>query len=185
MQRQFSRRLKKRTDYKQRLALLKAGEHRAVVRKSLNNIHVQIISYDIKGDRTVLENTSSNLKKLGWKAHCGSIPAAYLTGYQTGKKVLSIGVKKVIADIGLQTTSKENSLYAVFKGLKDSGVDINIGDSIPRDEKIKGKHIADYAKKLKSLSKDRYEKQFSLYIKNNLDPENLEKHFDEIKQKIK
>lgn len=184
MQRQFSRRLQKRTDYKQRLALLKSGEHRLVVRKSSNSIHIQVVSFDVKGDRTLVENTSSNLKKLGWKAHCGSIPAAYLVGYQTGKKVLSMGVKKVVPDIGLHTTSKENSLYAAFKGIQDSGVEINIGADVPSDEKIRGKHIADYAKKLKT-DRQRYEKQFSLYIKNNLDPENLEKHFDEVKSKIK
>ena len=32
---------------------------------------------------------------------------------------------------------------------------------------------------------EKYEKQFSAYIKNNLDPENLEKHFEEIRSKIK
>ena len=183
MERQFSRRLQKKTDFKQRLALLKSGLPRFVVRKSLSNIHIQLVTYDKKGDKTLLEDVSSNLKKLGWKAHCGSIPAGYLIGYKTGKTALTLGVDKAIADIGLQNSTKENVLYAVLKGIKDSGIDIDIGDVVPDDAKLRGKHIADYAKILKA-DKSRYEKQFSAYIKNNFDPQNIEKHFDEIKGKI-
>jgi len=183
MQRQFLRRIDKKTDYKQRLALLKSGIPRIVVRKSTSNIHVQIIKYERNGDRTVLEDVSSNLKKLGWKAHCSNIPAGYLIGYKVGKNALIIGIKEAVADIGLQNSTKENIIYAVLKGIKDSGIDINIGDAVPDDAKIKGSHISSYAKLLKK-DKNIFEKQFSLYLKNNMDPENIEKHFDEIKEKI-
>ena len=58
-----------------------------------------------------------------------------------------------------------------------------IGNNIlPSMDRIKGKHIAEYAKKLKGS--DRYNRQFSSYNKNHMTPEDLPKHFDEAKEKI-
>src|SRR3989338_11379094 len=77
---QFRRRREKKTDYVQRLALLKSGKPRLVVRRAGNNFRVQIIDFTPEGDKTLVEVASSMLKKYGWKGHCGSMPAAYLTG---------------------------------------------------------------------------------------------------------
>ena len=184
MQRQFLRRIQKKTDYKARLAMLKSGLPRAVVRKSLGIIHLQIIKYDRKGDITLIEDSSGSLRKDGWKAHCGNIPAAYLIGYKLGKKALTLGIEKAISDIGLQKSTKEGVIYAALKGIQDSGLDINIGEITPDDNKIKGGHISSFAKKLKAEDKARYEKQFSEYIKNDFDPANIEKHFEEVKNKL-
>ena len=46
----FRRKREGRTDYKKRLAMLKSGKARLVVRKTLKNIYAQIIKYDAKGD---------------------------------------------------------------------------------------------------------------------------------------
>jgi len=37
---------------------------------------------------------------------------------------------------------------------------------------------------LKENDPERYEKQFSSYLKNGLKPENISKHFEEVKNKI-
>ncbi len=184
MERQFLRRIKKRTNYKRRLALLKSGLPRLVIKKSINNIHVQIISYERQGDKTLLEDVTKNLRKLGWKGHCGNMPSAYLIGYKIGKAALAKGIKSVVPDIGLQDSTKENVLYAAVKGAKDAGLNINLGKIAADDKKIKGSHISEYAKKLKSENEERYQKQFSSYIKSGLNPADIEKHFEEIKSKI-
>src|SRR3989338_4310797 len=105
MQRHFLRRIQKRTDYKQRLGLLKSGLHRIVIRKSINDIRVQVVQYDRKGDITRLEDRASSLKRLGWKAHCANMPAAYLIGYKIGRKMLASGIKQAVADIEIGRAS--------------------------------------------------------------------------------
>ncbi len=61
--RPFKRRWQQKTDYRARLKLLKSGLPRFVVRRGHNNIHIQIIRYEPAGDKTILEDISSNLKE--------------------------------------------------------------------------------------------------------------------------
>ena len=82
----FRRRREGKTDYRNRLALLKSGKYRLVVRKSLKYITVQIIEYDEVGDRTVVSVSSKQLRTFGWQFSCDNIPAAYLTGILIAKK---------------------------------------------------------------------------------------------------
>jgi len=180
----FKRRRKKRTDYRKRLALLKSGRIRLVVRRTLNNIHVQAIEYREGGDKTILEMSASDLEKYGWKGHLANIPAAYLTGFLIGLKCLKNGIKKAILDIGLQTSVKGNAIYAAVMGAIDSGLEIPVNrDILPSENRVKGLHIAEYAKKLKE-NKEKYEKQFSAYLKNGLEPEKLPEHFEDVKKRI-
>ena len=163
--------------------MLKSGLHRIVIRKSINDIRVQVVQYDRKGDITRLEDRASSLKRLGWKAHCANMPAAYLIGYKIGRKMLASGIKQAVADIVLQSTTKGNSLFAVVRGAKDAGIGINLGEEASSMDVISGKNIADYAKLLKN-DKERYQKQFSAYLKNGLEPEKIEEHFRIIKEKL-
>lgn len=180
----FKRRMEKKTDYRQRLALIKSGDTRLAVRRNLNNIHIQAIQYKEDGDRTILEESASSLKKYGWKGHLANIPAAYLTGFLIGSKCIKKGIKKAILDIGLQTSVKGNAIYAAALGAMDAGLEIPVNKEILPDEKrIRGMHIAEYAKKLKH-DKESYEKQFSSYLKNGFEPEKLPEHFEDIKKKI-
>ncbi len=180
----FRRRYQEKTDYVQRLALLKSGRPRLVIRKSLNNFRIQLITNDASGDRTVTEVFSKTLQKYGWKGHGGSISAGYLTGYLAGLSAQKHSIKEAVVDLGLQTSVKGSSLYAAALGVKDSGVSVNIGkEAVPHTDRIAGKHVADYAVKLKS-SQDKYKKQFAAYLKNGLNPEELPKHFEEVKKNI-
>lgn len=181
----YRRRREARTDYRSRRDLLASGKSRAVIRKSLNGYSIQLIQFDTKGDKTQVSTNSSDLRKLGWKAHTGSIPAAYLTGYIFGLKAIKKNQEEGIVDIGLARSIKGSGYYAVIKGMIDAGFKINCSkEMFPSEQAITGKIIENYAKELLK-DKDKYTKQFSLYIKAGLKPEELNKHFEEIKKKAK
>jgi len=185
MFRKLKRRTKKKTDYRQRLSLLKSGKPRLVVRKGLKNILAQIIKYEPEGDKILLSMLSKNLKKFGWLADYSNIPASYLTGLLLGRNALKKNIREVVADIGLQRSTKENKIYALDKGCIDAGLKIHIDEKImPSDERIKGKYIEEYAKILKQTNPDKYKKQFSSYLNNKIEPEEISKHFEEVKKRI-
>lgn len=181
---QFRRKMEGKTDYSKRLKLLKSGKPRMVIRKSLKNILVQIVEYVPQGDKVIASAHSSELKKLGWQMSCSNIPASYLTGYLLGKKAGQKKIKECILDSGLYTSVKGNRIYAALKGAIDAGMSVPASKEIlPPEDRISGKHIAEFAKKIKG-SKD-FSHQFSAQNKSGVLPEGITKHFEEIKQKIR
>ncbi len=140
----FRRRREGRTDYRGRLALIKSGKHRAVVRKSNKHMRIQLVSYDDKGDIIVATAVSTELAKLGWKQSGNSTPGAYLTGYLAGKRAREKGVNEAVLDIGLKRPIKGSVLFAATKGLVDAGVQIpHDEEMLPSDDRVKGKHLKD------------------------------------------
>lgn len=179
----LKRRREKKTNYRKRLKLLLSRMPRLVIRRKLNNIISQIIEYHEDGDKTLIEITSKHLKKFNWLGHNGNIPSAYLVGFLIGKEALTKNIKKVVLDIGLQRSIKGNAIYACVKGALDAGLKIPVSkDMLPDESRIKGEHIANYAK---ILHNEKYKQQFSHYLKSNLLPEELPKHFDETLRKIR
>lgn len=173
-----------RTHYKKRLALLKSGQHRLVIRKSLNFIIAQIIEYNPEGDKILVSATSKELKKLGWKLHTANIPSAYLTGLLLGMKAKNKKVGSAILDLGLQSPIKGGKINAALKGVVDSGIQINCSEEIfPPEDRINGSHIAGYAGNLKQDG-DKYNKQYSKCVKEGGKPEDITKSFEETKKKI-
>lgn len=179
---EFRRKREKKTDYKNRLKLLLNDNPRLVVRKSSKNMFIQLVSYETKGDKIIVSAKTSELKNLGWNFGCGNIPAAYLVGYLIGKRMIAKGIKETILDIGLQ--GKGNRLFAVLKGVIDTGIIIPHNDkSLPSDELIKGEHITKYTELL-SADKEKHDKQFSAYIKNNCNTKDISKIIDQVKEKM-
>lgn len=180
----YKRKREGKTDYKKRIKLLASRIPRIIVRKSANNFILQLAEFNPKGDKIILTVNSQQLKKIGWKGHTGNLCTAYLTGLLFGEKSKDKKVKNAILDTGIYTPIKGSSIYAALQGVIDSGVKVPHSEEILiKESRIKGEHIASYAK-LISQDKARYEKQFSVYLKNNLKPEDLPKHFEEIKNKI-
>jgi len=180
----FRRKRKGLTNYKKRLKLLLSGKRRLVIRKSLNNILAQVVEYTPKGDNVILSAHSSELNKLGWKVSKGSVPGSYLTGLLLGKKAKEKGLNDFILDIGLNKSVKGCRPYALLKGVVDCGINIpHSGEILPSEDRIKGEHIKKYAALIKG-NEQQYKKRFSLYIKNNVDPENITKLFEETKKRI-
>ncbi len=176
----FRRRREGKTRYKKRLAFLKSKLPRFVVRKTNKQIIVQLIDFSPEGDKTLVYVGKKQLSAYGWPVR-NNTPTAYLTGLLAAKLALKKGIKKAIFDIGLNTPSKGNLVFAAALGAQEAGLDL--GFSVELDEaRVKGEHISNYAK---SLSGDDYKKRFSSYLAEKKKPEELPKLFEDIKSKIK
>lgn len=176
------RRREQKTDYRQRLALLKSRKPRLVVRRTLSYVHAQLVRYEPDGDRTILEVSSKHLAAYGWKGHGGNLPAAYLTGMLIALKAQQQGIADAVLDIGLQRSIANSAMFACAAGARAGGLNVPLG-SVPPYERLSGASIAAYAKLLKA-SKERYQRQFGAYLKANVDPEQLPAHFEDVKAKL-
>ncbi len=137
----FRRRREGRTNYVKRLALLKSGLPRLVIRKSNSGVIVQLVEFSEKGDKTIAQATTNELVKFGAKPN-RNVPCAYLAGYLLGRKATAKGIKLFIADFGLHTASKGGILFAVVKGAIDGGLKSQVGEEkLPSQDRINGKHI--------------------------------------------
>lgn len=180
----FRRKRRGETNYKKRLKLLLSNKLRLVVRKSLNNIQAQIIEYSPGGDKVILTAHSRELEKFNWKINKGNMPAAYLVGLLIAKKAKKKGINELILDLGLNKSVKGSRIYALLNGVVDGSVKISHSESIlPSKERLSGEHIVKYASLLKKDEKE-YEKRFSGYIKNKIEPVSVNKYFEEVKKKI-
>jgi len=177
----FRRKRQGKTDYRLRLRLIGSGKTRLVVRRTNKNIIVQFVDYSKKGDLVRNSSHTKELKKYGWSGATRNVYCGYLVGLLAGRKALKNEIKSAILDIGLEKSVKGGILYAVLKGVLDSGINIpHSEDVLPNEKRLKGEHAAEYSKKLG----DRKNKVFSKYIKNKFDPEDIPKKIDEIKRRI-
>ncbi len=181
----FRRRNEGKTDYKARKALLLSGKPRLVVRGSLKNMIIQIAIAKPSGDKVTVSAHSRELSKnYGWKAPTGNLPAAYLTGLLCGLKAKAKGVKEAVLDLGLHSPSKGARSFAALRGVLDAGVNVpHSEERFPNEKRIRGEHIAEYAKRLVSDT-DGYPIKFSKYLEEKLPPQELPKHFSEAKTAI-
>ncbi|MFH1393881.1 MAG: 50S ribosomal protein L18 [Candidatus Micrarchaeota archaeon] len=133
---QYRRRREGTTDFAKRLALIKSGKPRMVVRKSNKGLVVQFIEFDPKGDKTLLTVNGAILKKaLKWESK-RNVWTAYLAGLYAGKEAGKKGVKEFVFDMGRYTPSKGNILFAVVKGAADSGLKTNFSDKMVPSDKL-------------------------------------------------
>ncbi|MFH1591537.1 MAG: 50S ribosomal protein L18 [archaeon] len=176
---EYRRKREGRTDYKGRLLMLRGGKARLVVRKSLSNISCQIVEYQAAGDKVVVAARSSELKAHGWKAANGNLPAAYLTGLLLGKKAIKAGVKEAILDLGLQNARAKGRLFATVAGARAAGLNIPVDEVVlPDEDRIKGAHIAAFAKDVKNKA------QFDVVKKRGSDPSKIGEEFVATEKKI-
>ncbi|MEM5870744.1 MAG: 50S ribosomal protein L18 [Candidatus Aenigmatarchaeota archaeon] len=154
----YKRRRKFKTDYRQRIGLLKSGKIRLVVRKTNKYIIAQLVKSKEAQDYTIIGITSKILKdKYNWQYSCKNLPAAYLTGLIIGKLALKNNIQEAILDIGLNRSTKGNRIYAVLKGAIDAGLKIPHNEKIlPSQDRIEGRHIASYIEKFKNITNDFY-----------------------------
>ncbi len=184
--RSFRRRYDGKTDYHKRLKLLKSRKLRVVIRASNDHIRVQIVESKFGGDNVLISAFSKELaSKYGWSANSGNIPAAYLTGYLAGLRAKTKNIQDAIFDLGI--FYHKNRVLAACKGLIDTGLIIPYREEFfPEElkERIKGTHIENYAKNLKSNEPEKYEQIFSGYIKKQkLNPQKISQMFsDSLKQ---
>ena len=168
------RRREVRTDYHQRLRLLKSGKPRLVARKSNKHVTAQLVATGPDGDETIASAHSSDLAEYDWEAPTGNLPAAYLTGLLAGQRAVDAGVEEAVLDIGLNTATPGSKVFAVQEGVIDAGLDVPHNDTVFADwSRTRGEHIADYAE---SLDEPLYGGDF--------DATDLPEHFDETREAI-
>jgi large subunit ribosomal protein L18 len=177
------RRREGKTDYQARKSLVLSRKPRLVTRNSLKNVAAQILVAKPHGDEVLVAAHSNELKKYGWKAPTGNVPAAYLTGLLCGLKAKSKGVKEAILDIGLIAPTKGAKVFATLSGVLDAGVNVPHNEEKIVKERSKGEHIAVYGKSLAGDS-EVYSAKFSKYLKQKLAPEKLPEHFAKVKAEI-
>lgn len=135
-----------KTDYKNRLNLLKSGKPRIVFRKTNKYIIAQYVISEEARDKIVFGITSPTLLNYGWpesaKGGLKSLTASYLTGLLIGKQIISKKLKNPIVDLGMIRTLHKTKPYAFLKGLIDSGMNISCPEeALPSEERIKGEHL--------------------------------------------
>ena len=168
------RRREVRTDYHQRLRLLKSGKPRLVARVSNRHVRAQLITPGPGGDETHAAATSEDLAEYGWDAPPGNLPSAYLTGLLAGNRAIEAGVEEAVLDIGLHTATPGNKVFAVQEGAIDAGIEIPHNDSVLAEwPRTRGEHIADYAEQ---LDEPLYGGEF--------DATTLPAHFDEVRERL-
>lgn len=168
------RRREVRTDYHQRLRLLKSGKPRLVARKSNNHVTAQLIVTSPDGDETVASATSEDLSEFGWDAPTGNLPSAYLTGLLAGQHAVEAGVEEAVLDIGLNTATQGSKVFAVQEGAIDAGLEIPHNDAVFADwQRTRGTHIAEYAEQLED----------GLYS-GDFDATELPAHFDDVRETL-
>jgi len=167
------RRREARTNYHQRLRLLKSGKPRLVARKSNRHVRAQLILTGPQGDETIASATSEDLAEYGWEGPTGNLPAAYLTGLLAGKRAAEAGLEAAVLDIGLNTATPGNKVFAVQEGVIDAGLEVPHNDDVFADwERTRGEHIAEYA-----------ESQDDLYA-GEFDATTLPEHFDSVRERL-
>jgi len=170
----FRRRRAALTNYAKRLAFVKSGRPRLVVRASNARVRVQLVRYAEKGDEVLASADSSELAKFSWSPRA-NLPSAYLTGALAAKRGMEKGAKEFVLDIGLAAASKGALAFAAAKGALDAGLQSAMGEGLVDEGRLSGKHIAAYAAALKG--KPEYEKQFAAYAKAGVAPEKLPELF--------
>ena len=177
------RRREGKTDYQARKALVLSGTPRLVARSTVKNVVAQIIVAKPHGDEVLAAAHSKELKKYGWKAPTGNVPAAYLTGLLCGLKAKAKGVAEAVLDIGLVAPTKGAKVFAALSGVLDAGVEVPHDEEKLVKERTEGAHIAEYGK---SLSEDSevYAAKFSKYLAQKLSPEQVPEHFAKVKAEI-
>lgn len=140
------RRKQHKTDYGNRLKLLKSGKPRIVFRRSNKYILVQYVESNAAQDKIVFGTNSKNLLKYGWpenaKGSLKSLVASYLTGYLVGKQIKDKKLDKPIVDFGMLRMVQKGKQYAFLKGLIEAGIDVGCPEkAFPSEDRLKGEHM--------------------------------------------
>ncbi len=182
----FRRRREGKTDYRKRRGVILGREPFLSVRVSGKYVYGQVLRATATGDVTLCAASSRDLRgKFGWKGSPKSIPGAYLTGLYLGRLAQEKGLDDVVVYSGLNRFVHGSRIASLISGAKEAGLNIEIDEeSLPDEERIKGEHIAAYAKSLEESDKERYDRTFSGLVSSGLNPAEYASHFDQVRSAI-
>jgi large subunit ribosomal protein L18 len=174
-----------KTDYKKRRLLLYGRKLFVTVHISNYAVYGQIHEAKLNGDVVLASADSKELSNYGWKGSRKSIPASYLTGLLLGTKALAKGIKSAILYLGPRPYVRGSRVAAFVKGVIDAGLDVPVDpETLPKEDHVAGKHIADYANMLLASSPEAYKKRFSYLLTHRFKPEEYAKHVSTVKTKV-
>ncbi len=158
------RRRECKTDYMNRIKLLKSGLPRIVFRKTNRHIIAQYVTSQEAQDKIEIGANSKELIKYGWpkefEGSLKSIPASYLTGILIGKKIIKAKLKAPIVDFGMFMALHKTKPHAFLMGLLDAGIKIKCKkETFPEEDKIKGKYMKKDFSKIFEKIKSKIEKE--------------------------
>ena len=172
----------RKTNYRKRSGILIGRRPFIITKISGQNISAQALKPTLTGDIVIASAHSRELIRHGWKGSMNSMPACYLTGLLLGKKSIQKGATNAVLYTGNNPFTTK--VAACLKGIVDSGINIPVSkESLPGDDRVSGKHIANYANLLKD-SEEKYNSRFSALLKQGLRPEDYPVHFEEIRMRI-
>jgi len=180
------RRREGKTNYYKRYIYVLSKKPRLVVRYSNKYVDVKIVKPTILGDIVIAAAHSRELYKyFGWRGGGKNTSASYLTGLLAAVRAKYMGVKEAALDIGLKRPTKGSKVFSVAKAFRDVGINVNVDEEmIPSEERISGKIVSEYANMLSRNNEEMFKRLFSRYLRDGLDPRDLEKHFREVLNKI-
>lgn len=151
------RRREYKTDYLNRIKLLKGELPRIVFRRTNRYILAQYVTSQEAQDKIEIGVNSKDLIRYGWpkefEGSLKSIPASYLTGILIGKKIIKAKLKTPIVDFGMIRALHKTKTHAFLKGLIDAGIKIKCKEeTFPEEDRIKGKYMKkDFSKIFKEI----------------------------------
>jgi len=106
---------------------------------------------------------------------------------------------KCILDVGIQTTTTGNRVFAALKGATDGGLDIPHNhkrfpgydketkefDAESMKDRIFGAHVAEYMEKLMDEDNTKYQQLFAHYVKNEVEPDAMEDLYTSVHEAIR
>jgi len=174
-----------KTNYRKRRLLLYGRKRFITLHISNYSIYGQIHEAKLNGDVVLVSANSKELSNHGWKGSRKNIPAAYLTGLLLGTKALAKGIKSAVLYLGPKPFIRGSRVAAFIKGVIDAGVDVPVDPkTLPKEDYLAGKHIADYANMLLASSPEVYKKRFSYLLSRRFKPEEYAKHVSSVKTKV-
>jgi large subunit ribosomal protein L18 len=181
----FRRRREGKTNYRKRKLLLYGRKPFLTVHVSNYTIYGQIHQAKIGGDIVLVSANSKELSKYGWKGSRKNTPAAYLTGLLLGLKAVAKGIKYAVLYLGPRPYVRGSRVAAFVKGVIEAGVEVPVDpETLPSEDRLLGKHIAEYANMLLTSSPEAYKKKFSLLLSRRFRPEEYVKHVSSVKTKL-
>ncbi|KAI9601313.1 hypothetical protein H4Q26_001128 [Puccinia striiformis f. sp. tritici PST-130] len=197
----YRRRREGKTDYYARKRLItqaknkyNSPKYRLVVRITNRDIICQVVHAKLQGDFVLAAAYAHELPRYGIKHGLTNWAAAYATGLlgveePEGDLVLTEANDegprpfKAFLDVGLRRTSTGARIFGAMKGASDGGI------FVPHSETdsplhLRG-HVAEYMEALEEEDDERFKKQFSTYLADDIGSADIEEIYTEAHKAIR
>ncbi|KAF3780958.1 50S ribosomal protein L18 [Nymphaea thermarum] len=185
------------------------AKYRFVVRFTNKDVIAQITSASIAGDLVLAAAYSHELPRYGLEVGLTNYAAAYCTGLLLARRATGEDFSvepadsrrpfRALLDVGLVRTTTGNHVFGALKGALDGGLDIPHSDKrfagFSKEQKhldaevhrkyIFGGHVAAYMKTLMEDEPEKYQSQFSEYVKKEIEPDAIEGTYKKVHAAIR